>query len=161
VKEGKLEAGNENIGNVRYASTYKARLDQTPKDGSKGEWTGERGESTYKSTDTKANEILKKDGVNGVKYKDAIPDFSPVSKGEVKIDGMTNNRQKNFDKADAALAKEKGLTPKEIKRWREENELTWHECNDMQTMQAVPTEINSTFGHLGGVGEINAAAKEP
>lgn len=28
-------------------------------------------------------------------------------------------------------------------------------------MQLVPSEINSKFGHLGGVGEINAGAFEP
>lgn len=35
---------------------------------------------------------------------------------------------------------------------------TWHELNDVKTMQLVPTEINSEFGHPGGVGEINAGA---
>lgn len=28
-------------------------------------------------------------------------------------------------------------------------------------MQLVPTKMNSTFGHLGGVGEMNAGAFEP
>ncbi|AHC43906.1 conserved protein of unknown function [Bacillus velezensis] len=28
-------------------------------------------------------------------------------------------------------------------------------------MQLVPTKINSEFGHLGGVGEINAGAFKP
>ena len=28
--------------------------------------------------------------------------------------------------------------------------------NNMEYMQLVPTDINSTFGHLGGVGEYNA-----
>jgi len=28
-------------------------------------------------------------------------------------------------------------------------------------MQLVPTKINSTFGHFGGAGEINAGAFEP
>ena len=35
-----------------------------------------------------------------------------------------------------------------------------HELNDTKTMQLVPTEINATFGHLGGVGEINSGAYE-
>ncbi|PGD64038.1 NAD+--asparagine ADP-ribosyltransferase-like protein, partial [Bacillus toyonensis] len=33
--------------------------------------------------------------------------------------------------------------------------------NDVKIMQLVPTEINKRFGHLGGVGEINAGAFEP
>ncbi len=28
-------------------------------------------------------------------------------------------------------------------------------------MQLVPTEINAKFGHVGGVGEINAGAFKP
>ena len=32
---------------------------------------------------------------------------------------------------------------------------TWHECNDMITMQLIPSVINDYFGHMGGVGEIN------
>ena len=36
-----------------------------------------------------------------------------------------------------------------------DNHLTFHECNDMKTVQIVPTSINSFFGHSGGIGEIN------
>ena len=31
----------------------------------------------------------------------------------------------------------------------------------MKTIQLVPSEINGKFGHLGGVGEINAGAFKP
>ncbi len=58
------------------------------------------------------------------------------------------------------------LTPRKIKAGdiadnREELKLTWRELNDGKTMQLVPSEINSKFGHLGGVGEINAGAFAP
>jgi filamentous hemagglutinin len=145
--------------NADYASTYKQRLDQTPTNNANGEWVGYRGESTYISNKPEVKALLDKEGVVGIKYNNGIPDFSPVSKGQVEIKGMTANRAKNFDKADAALAEQRGVTPKEIKQWRAENNLTWHECNDTRTMQVVPSEINGTFGHLGGVGEINAAVK--
>ena len=39
--------------------------------------------------------------------------------------------------------------------------LTWHELNDVKTIQLVPTEVNGKFGHLGGVREINAGAFKP
>jgi len=152
-------SNSKESGEADYASTYKKRLDQTPTNSADGEWVGFRGESTYVSNNPKVKALLNKDGVIGIKYNNGIPDFSPVSKGQVEIEGMTANRAKNFDKADAALAQERGVTTKEIKQWRVENNLTWHECNDMRTMQAVPSEINGAFGHLGGVGEINAAAK--
>lgn len=44
----------------------------------------------------------------------------------------------------------------DIEKYRVKNDLTWHELNDGRTVQLVPSEINSSFGHLGGVGEINA-----
>lgn len=61
------------------------------------------------------------------------------------------------------LASQFGMTPGKIKAgdiadYREEYKLTWHELNDVKTMQLVPSEINGKFGHLGGVGEINAGA---
>lgn len=43
----------------------------------------------------------------------------------------------------------------DIEKYRVKNNLTWHELNDGKTVQLVPSEINSSFGHLGGVGEIN------
>lgn len=64
-----------------------------------------------------------------------------------------------FALADETLAKQKGVSVQDIVAWRKENNLTWHECNDTKTMQAIPSKINSVFGHLGGVGEINAAAR--
>lgn len=54
-----------------------------------------------------------------------------------------------------------GITARDIEKYRDKNKLTWHELNDVTTIQLVPTKINSTFGHLGGVGEINAGAFEP
>lgn len=53
------------------------------------------------------------------------------------------------------------ISARDIKKYREINNFTWHELNDVKTMQLVPTKINSEFGHLGGVGEINAGAFEP
>lgn len=53
------------------------------------------------------------------------------------------------------------ISAKDIKVYREKNKLTWHELNDVKTMQLLPTKINIEFGHLGGVGEINAGAFEP
>lgn len=54
-----------------------------------------------------------------------------------------------------------GITAKDIEKYRERNKFTWHELNDVKTIQLVPTIINGKFGHLGGVGEINTGAFEP
>ncbi|MDO7487315.1 HNH endonuclease [Peribacillus frigoritolerans] len=85
-------------------------------------------------------------------------------------------RRANFIQSDQKLADQLNNSPelasqfgmesgkisaRDIKKYRENNKLTWHELNDVKTMQLVPTKINSEFGHLGGVGEINAGAFIP
>ena len=140
-------------GNPKLLSTYQERLAQTPLNN--GTWTGIRGESTFISENIEANNILKAVGKEGIDYSNAIPDFSTVSKGEVKIEGMSTDRRINFKKADELLAQELGISVKEVKKIRKRNNLTWHELNDMETMQLIPTIINSKFGHLGGVSEIS------
>ena len=118
----------------------------------------------------------------GIYYHNGIPDFTPVAVAEVEIEGMKggdNGRAYNFPEADKALAnqivtskesqkleslKQLGVDNKNINakaleksiaKYRKKNGLTWHELNDMKTMQLVPTSVNGKFKHLGGVGEIN------
>lgn len=69
-------------------------------------------------------------------------------------------RRYNFKSADNELVNklnEQGskLTVADIKKLRKNYKLTWHECNDMKTMQLVSSKINLYFGHTGGIGEIN------
>lgn len=128
--------------------------------------------------------ILDEAGIQGIQYKNGIPDFSPVAKAQLEIDNMlggngkrgTDARRANFAQADQKLAeklnnspemaREFGMEPgaikaRDIERYREKHTLTWHELNDVKSIQLVPTMINSKFGHLGGVGEINAGAFNP
>ncbi|WP_350302937.1 HNH endonuclease [Peribacillus frigoritolerans] len=42
---------------------------------------------------------------------------------------------------------------------REDNKDTWHELNDLESIQMVPSKINSVFKHLGGFGEYNIKVK--
>ena len=136
-----------------------------------GKWEGERGDSKWipdseyipSNNPPKSNpeqktwgEILKDYGIDGIVFKDGEPDFSPISKGEVKIDDFSALRKYNFSKADIELAKQRGCTPKEVADWRKENGYTWHECRDMKTMQKVPSVVHSNITHSGGI----SAAKE-
>lgn len=41
----------------------------------------------------------------------------------------------------------------DVGTWRDECELTWHECSDLQMIQLVPFEVNSRFKHCGGCAE--------
>ena len=68
----------------------------------------------------------------------------------------------NYTQADILTAEQwskdgrdgKKWTAEDVAQYRKDNNLTWHECNDCETMMLVPSEINSDFGHLGGVSEI-------
>ena len=141
---------------------YNARLMQTPKDGNGGKWKGERGEADFILDEP----IIREDGtkITKVTYKNAVPDFSPFQKAQVKIPNMTNSRSKNFSQADKALAeywtkiKYDGKTwvARDIETYRKSNNLTWHEMSNMESMQLVPSEVNQTFTHYGGVAEYNA-----
>ncbi len=158
-----------------YPSTYKERLDRTPTtENSHGEWSGDRGESMFVPTDDRLRELLQSKGVEGINYKDAIPDFSPIAEAKVTIQGMSQHRLSligengerivgNYEKADIECAKAWNLerrdgkddwTHQDVKNWREANEYTWHEHNDMKTCSLVPTEVHDVCRHLGGVSEI-------
>ena len=149
-------------------STLKARIDQTPKNDEYGHWSGKRGQSEYIYDKPKTikigNESFEIKAGTKVTYKNGVPDFSPFQKAQVKIPEMTSDRSSNFGQADKALAdywskiKYDGKTwqARDIQNYREINKLTWHEMNNMKSMQLVPKEVNGGFGHLGGVGECNA-----
>lgn len=142
-----------------------------------GHWENERGDSEWKPdkeyVPQKHNpegktwgEILEEYGIEGIEFNDGEPDFSPVIvekdgiKAEVEIDKFTEIRPRNFQQADEKLAEKYGCPKeeinkirKEIEKWREENNYTWHECSDCKTLQLVPREIHANIAHDGGVCE--------
>ena len=173
---------------TEFASSYESRLNQTPAlNNTKVHFEGIRGESKCilkPPPNQQLKELLDEVGIDGIEYRNAVPDFSPTAKAQVEINymlGGTGNyggkaRKANFDQSDQKLADQLNNSPefakqfgmesgnisaRDIKKYREINKLTWHELNDVKTMQLVPTEINRDFGHLGGVGEINAGAFKP
>ncbi len=144
---------------------YQNRLKQVPKDGDKGHWTGDPGESDFVLKDP----IELPDGtkITKVTYQNAVPDFSPYQIAQVKIPNMTSKRLGtggNYEQADMALAeywtkiKYNGQTwsAGDVANYRTTNNLTWHEMSNMEYMQLVPYDVNHTFTHYGGVAEYNA-----
>ena len=134
-----------------------------------GKWEGERGDSKWKPdpdyVPQKANpegkpwrDILDKHDTDGITFKDGEPDFSDISKGTVEIEDFSDNRSDNFDKADIALAEQRGCSPEEVAEWRKENGYTWHECKDMKTIQKVPCEVHNNIPHSGGISEAKKGA---
>lgn len=148
-----------------YPSSYEERIQQTPSEGDRGIWMGDRGESLYVPSDTSMQELLSRYNAEGVQYENAMPDFSPFEEAKVQIDKMSPERygeNGNFEQADTKCAElwnfqgkdgKIDWTPRDVANWRSEHVYTWHECNDMKTCQLIPRDINSYFGHLGGVGE--------
>lgn len=164
-----------------YPSTYKERLDRTPTtENPHGKWSGDRGESMFVPKDDRFRELLQSKGVEGINYKDAIPDFDPIAEAKVTIQGMSQHRLSqmgengerivgNYEKADIECAKAWNLeqrdgkddwTHQDVKNWREANGCTWHEDNDMKTCCLVPTIAHETCRHLGGVSEIKKALNQ-
>ncbi|EUJ40586.1 hypothetical protein PWEIH_03461 [Listeria weihenstephanensis FSL R9-0317] len=75
-------------------SSFDARIKKTPLN--YGEWKGSRGNSIFISNKPEVKPFLDETKLAGVKYKGAMPDFSPFSKGEIKLANMTNDRKKKF-----------------------------------------------------------------
>ncbi len=130
-----------------------------------GEWSGEKGNSTWEPNIDKIpeksnpellswGEILKKYGTDGIAFNNGEPDFSKISSGTVEIAGFSDNRDKNFAKADEAEAKIRGWSPEDVEKWRKENHYTWHESKDCKTMDLVPSVIHNNIPHAGGISEI-------
>lgn len=133
-----------------------------------GAWEGARGNSKWVPESSyvpqKANpegmswsEIMELFGIDGIDFKNGEPTFDKISKGDVIIEGFSENRDDNFDQADIELAEQRGCSPQEVKNWRKENRYTWHECKDMETMQKVPSVIHSNVSHRGGVSYAKAS----
>ena len=152
----------------------KTRMDITPVND--GRWEGEPGTSkfipegnTQASLDAKNK--LAEYGLDGIEYKNLEPDFSECSEGTVEIADMTEQRYgdtHHFPQADQKLADQwnkecrngkNDYTASDVKQYREDNKLTWHERCDTKTMDLVPREIHDFFRHSGGVAECQARDK--
>jgi len=139
-----------------------------PKEG--GEWDGEKGNSTWKpdrdeipkrppGNEQTWGEILDKYEIDGIEFKEGEPDFSVTSEATVKIDDFSTERNANFTQADENLAEQwsseskdgKEWSPQDIKEYRKENNLSWHERSDMQTMDLTPQEVHGNIPHSGGI----------
>ena len=116
----------------------------------------------YCTSSKEVQNDLKKCEQDGVEYKNGIPDFSKVAEAKVFIFHMTSDRNNNFKQCDSILAKQfnaqkkegkTNWTPRDIKEYRKEHKLSWHEHNDAKTCYLVPQSIHTSCPHLGGVSE--------
>ncbi|TXK82565.1 HNH endonuclease [Paenibacillus sp. N3.4] len=142
-------------------ATYKERIDQTPINN--GSWTGDRGDSKFIPDDPIVQEALKKNGIDGIEYKQGYPDFSPTSIFDAqlpddKLDASNVEQKKEcIQQLKDAIQKDPELagkfTPDQLERI--ENGITpkgyvWHHDIEPGKMQLVPESIHQKFGHYGG-----------
>lgn len=109
-------------------------------------------------------DILNREGIDGITFsKDGEPDFSEVSRGTVEIEDFTDNRPDNFAQADVKLAEKwnkelkdgkNDWTPQDVRAYRDENKLVWHERSDMKTMDLVPKDVHNNIPHSGGISVV-------
>ncbi len=131
-----------------------------------GKWSGEVGNSTwnpdrdsvpkvYNPENKTWGQILDENNIDGIPFKNGEPDFSGISKGTAEIKFFSKYRDFNFMQADMKLSKQLGKEDyREISKWRDENQYTWHERSDCKTMDLVPSEVHSNIPHSGGVSKI-------
>lgn len=143
-------------------SKLTARLKHTPVEGRGGHWLGERGNSKWIPAEAKAKEALAKSGQDGINFKNGVADFSKVSEQTVEIDHMTELRSSNFKQADTKCAEawnkemrdgRNNWTADQVKQYRHENNLSWHERSDMKHCDLVSRDIHGEIRHSGGVYE--------
>ncbi len=138
-----------------------------------GEWSGEKGNSIWKpdrdqipgkpqGNETTWGEILDRQEIDGIEFKDGEPDFSTTAEGTVEIDDFSDDRNANYTQADETLAEQwteenkdgKIWTAQDIKEYRKENDLSWHERSDMKTMDLVSQDVHGNISHSGGISAI-------
>ena len=158
---------------VKLESSFEDRFKKTKREG----WDGDRANSMLKIPEAK------KYGVEGIEFRNGIPDFSPVAKGTCEIPDMHGGKLRSKDGIDAetgeriksnftqydeimgdTLRKQGFKLVERVDKkgevhtnWVDSKgiEYTRHELNDMKTMQLVPRDIHQNCPHFGGCGECN------
>jgi RHS repeat-associated protein len=84
---------------------------------------------------------------DGVRFKETgHPDFTPYSKAEVEIEGLTGHYDTDADMANKAVGLKQ--TP---------DGYTWHHVEDAKTMQLVPQDLHYAVRHTGGAAVLKGA----
>lgn len=159
----------------RFFIQHIKQLSGVPK--SNGKWTGEKGNSRwipqsdyipekggYFNQERKTWEsLLNENGIDGIDFKNGVPDFSPISKFPVRFnwlkelddrqlqDLLENSQRKDIHEAAyRKMAEKYGKTVEEIKRIKESLNLVPHERID-GTIELVPRDIHDGVSHHGGI----------
>lgn len=144
-----------------YGSSFNDRVKQTPINN--GEWSGERGNSTWMPETADVAEQLETYGVDGIEYRDGFPDFSPVTEYEHQLPAelYESGDSEQFNDCNNALTNHLENNPEfaehfdndqleAIRAGEKPSGFTWHHNVEPGNMQLVPTRIHQNCGHYGG-----------
>lgn len=116
-------------------------------------------------------EILGREKIDGIPFsKDGEPDFSEISRGDVQIENFSTVRNDNFTQADIKLSEQwnqdakdgkSDWTPNDVRAYRTENKLVWHEHSDMKTMDLKPKDVHNNIPHSGGISVAKHLPESP
>nr|WP_302597029.1 RHS repeat-associated core domain-containing protein [uncultured Cellulosilyticum sp.] len=120
--------------------------------------------TNYKLTsDAIANEIVKYNGNSSEMVRKNAAGMKNAHENSLKVaNGILDDKiiKKHLNNERLSLNEKQSKIASRLNTLREKNKLTVHELNNGKTVQLIPTDINGTFGHLGGVSEIKAQNQE-
>jgi hypothetical protein len=118
---------------------------------SKGQWSGEVGNSDWWSTHEGVNSVTKGEGIP---FKDCHAVFDKWSYGSIQVDGVTD-LNKDFRLVYKKMKADYGLkSQKEAKALLKEWGLTPHHHQDMKTIQLIPSILHNNVPHEGGASKL-------
>ncbi len=190
AKECEKEYAKRQKEEIKHYTSKEERMKEIPqetykngknKGKAKGKWTGDPGNSMFIPADTPENkeiiDFLNKCGMEGVEYKDGVPDFYFLSEATVEIPDMTEHRGNtrpdgkpgNYEQAYKTLAnkfnnEEKDgrtdWTTRDVQAWAKKHpelhdgqNLSVHENSDMKTCELIREDVHLFFKHIGGCAE--------
>jgi len=89
-----------------------------------------------------------------------VNEINPRTLNEMSEPGkhqITESDLGNYKQADIELARRLNVSPQEVRQYRKDNGMTWHECRDGVTVQMVPTKLHDSVKHYGGVSLMKEA----
>jgi hypothetical protein len=122
----------------------------------RGRWSGTPFESEF--IPERAADMGLEEGQR-IPYRDGGADFGEFTvegpggqPGTIEVEGLTG-KSSDFRLIDEFLAEESGMTPEQVRQWRQDSGVTYHHYGGKQ-IQIVPQRIHSSVPHSGSASEL-------
>lgn len=112
-------------------------------------------------------EIMDKHNYHGLTYHKGKPAFADIALYTIQlsnfdrlVDSISDTERGPLqEEAFKILAKNLHKTVEEVRLYKEQNRLVWHEDTDCKTLYLVPQEIHNNLHHFGGIGMLKILRK--